>query len=206
MINYFNKSALNWDSNPEKSERAKALALEIHNLIAGKDYTNALEFGCGTGILSFLLKDDFSQITLMDNSDGMLKEVNKKITKGRIRHFKLVHLDLEKEELHEKFDVIYSLLTMHHIKEIETVIQKFSQMLNNKGILILADLEKEDGSFHSKNESGVQHNGFHCHDLVVVFTKYGLRAQFCKTFYSLKKSHENGIEKEYPLFLIMAEK
>lgn len=206
MFNYFNKSALNWDSDSKKNKRSKIFAEEIRQLIKEKKLSTALEYGCATGILSFFLKDDFQQITLADNSDGMLKVLNKKVTKSKIRHFRPLHLDLEKEELHEKFDVIYSLMTMHHIKDIDTVIQKFSQMLNNKGIIILADLEKEDGTFHAKKEIGVEHHGFHRHELVVILAKYGLTAQYCKTFYNIKKNHETGLTKEYPLFLIMAEK
>ena len=40
---------------------------------------HALDYGCGTGLLSFPLKDELGHITLNDNSAGMLEVVQEKI-------------------------------------------------------------------------------------------------------------------------------
>jgi 2-polyprenyl-3-methyl-5-hydroxy-6-metoxy-1,4-benzoquinol methylase len=81
----------------------------------------------------------------------------KKITSGIS---KCCIIDLENEELSEKFDVIYTLMTLHHIKDIEKVIKKFSSMLKKNGILFIGDLEKEEGDFHKQENNHDVHFGF----------------------------------------------
>lgn len=76
----FNDYAKTWDTD-ERINRAKIIAQEISNSIEfGKNYS-AMEFGCGTGLISFNLHDKFEGITLVDSSKGMwiysiLKSIN----------------------------------------------------------------------------------------------------------------------------------
>ena len=60
MENYFDQMALNWDENPMNILRTKAVAEEIIKLLNKTGKNTALEFGSGTGLLSFALKDYFS--------------------------------------------------------------------------------------------------------------------------------------------------
>ena len=55
----------------------------------------ALEYGAGTGITSFLLKDYLKEITLMDNSSEMVKVINEKIKTSEVRNLKTLNFDLE---------------------------------------------------------------------------------------------------------------
>ena len=75
---YFDKEAQDWDNDSQKVERAEVFANEINNFIQPNKKLNALEFGCGTGLLSFKLKDFFKTITLVDNSKGMIAVLQKK--------------------------------------------------------------------------------------------------------------------------------
>jgi ubiquinone/menaquinone biosynthesis C-methylase UbiE len=45
----------------------------------------ALEYGAGTGILSFLLSESFSEITLMDNSQEMVNVMHEKVISGKLK-------------------------------------------------------------------------------------------------------------------------
>ena len=56
------------------------------------------------------------------------------------------------------FDLIYTLMVLHHVGDVETIIRKFRGLLNPGGYLAIADLYSEDGSFHGEGFSG--HMGF----------------------------------------------
>ena len=69
----FDARAREWDKDKMHMERSVAIAAELEKMVPLNQSMNALEYGAGTGILSFLLKDRFSEITLMDNSQEMIK-------------------------------------------------------------------------------------------------------------------------------------
>ena len=50
----------------------------------------AMEFGAGTGLLSFILKDHLKEITLIDNSEGMVKVLNEKVLTTKAGNMKVV--------------------------------------------------------------------------------------------------------------------
>lgn len=50
-------------------------------------------------------------------------------------------------------------MTMHHIKDIQSMFNDFYTMLNDNGVLAIADLDIEDGTFHTE-DTGVFHFGF----------------------------------------------
>ena len=63
-MNEFDAKAAEWDKNPMHWDRSEAIANEIIKLIPLKKKMTALEYGAGTGITSFLLKDYLKEITL----------------------------------------------------------------------------------------------------------------------------------------------
>ena len=54
-MEHFDEKAQNWDNDITKVERANIFAREIYNFIQPDRLMNALEFGCGTGLLSYQL-------------------------------------------------------------------------------------------------------------------------------------------------------
>lgn len=85
------------------------------------------------------------------------------------------------------------------------VLQRFHEMLNKQGMLIIADLDKEDGSFHTNPEEGHVHYGFKRREIELLLLKYGFKPGYYNIFYHIKKERE-GETKEYPLFIISATK
>ena len=68
----FDARAATWDDDPTKVERAQAVADEIVARVPLTRAMRALEYGCGTGLLSFILRARLGDITLADVSDGGL--------------------------------------------------------------------------------------------------------------------------------------
>ena len=156
----FDNQAKDWDNNPIKVERAIIFAKEINKFIKPNSKMNALEFGCGTGLLSFQLKDNFKTITLVDNSEGMINVLKEKIEAANIKNFNPLLVDVLKNKLSAtNFEVIYTLMTLHHMVNLDEILTIFNNSLNNNGYLCIADLVEEDGSFHAHSPNFEGHNG-----------------------------------------------
>ena len=205
-MKHFDEQAKEWDNDPKKTERAKIFAEEIINFINPKPTDNALEFGCGTGLLSYQLKDAFKTISLADNSEGMVKVLKEKIKKQSLLNFKPLLVDLLEEDLNiGTFNVIYMLMTLHHIKDIKKVAKIFNSLLKTNGYLCIADLVEEDGSFHLNHPNFDGHNGFDKNKLSQLLINNGFTVEYYNISYVIEKELETGIRK-YPLFLMICKK
>ena len=201
----FDSRANEWDSDPAKVERAKVVAQAIRDALPFKSGMTALEYGCGTGLLSFALQDAFASITMVDTSQGMLDVLAKKIKLASLDHMHPLLVDLASGSLPSNhFDVIYTLMTMHHILDTESCLGYFHNLLNPGGFLCIADLEIEDGSFHGQEVQDV-HKGFER----VKFQSQLESAQFGNIQFSQvfeMKKNIKGKVKAFPVFLMVAEK
>ena len=199
----FDESAKTWDTD-KRINRAKVIAQAIGNLIDKDKKLNAMEFGCGTGLISFNLKDKFDKITLIDASKGMIDVVNKKIKDQKINNMEALHLDITTGSLPDfSFDVIYNSMVLHHIHDISAIAKSFYQLLNKDGYLCIVDLDEEDGSFHKEEPDFDGHNGFNHEKLKNILEDAGFSESESKTFYYDDKIIE-GQKVNYSLFLMKA--
>ena len=201
----FDEYAKLWDTD-ERINRAKIIANEIINSIDNYENVSAMEFGCGTGLVSFNLYDKFKKITLIDSSNGMMEILNSKINECKVNNMVTNCVDiLEEDSLDTKFDVIYNSMVLHHIKDTEAIIKKFHELLNKDGYLCIVDLDEEDGSFHKKYPDFDGHNGFNQEKLKSILLKVGFNDIESNTFYYDEKIIE-GQKINYSLFLMKARK
>ncbi len=204
MIN-FDERAKDWDSDPAKVERARVVADAIHAAVPLKPGMTALEYGCGTGLLSFALQNEFASITLADTSQGMLDVLAGKIQSAGVRNMHPLRLDLSSDPLPaSRFGIIYSLMALHHIPEINPLLKHFHTLLEAGGYLCISDLEKEDGSFHGKQVTGV-HHGFDRAELLRSVEAAGFSHVRFSTVHTFRKRGDDS-GRTYPLFLMVAEK
>lgn len=197
----FDSRAKTWDNEPRRIEQARIISEEIKNSIPLSDNMIALEYGCGTGLLSFFLQPYFKKILLCDSSKGMLEVVKRKIEENEIKNMVTKKLDLTEDDLLvERYDVIYTLMTLHHIIDYEKLIESFMLMLNPNGYLCIADLDKEDGTFHG--EGFVGHNGFDKFELSKILEKYNFTNIKSRICYEIEKEDKKGIKRKYPMFLL----
>jgi tRNA (cmo5U34)-methyltransferase len=202
-VNDFDTKADGWDKNRMHLERTLAVAGLLRKRIKAKPGLIGLEFGAGTGLLSFQLKDHFSEIVLLDNSRVMLNKAEEKISPEDQKKFRTIFLDLENEEFpDEKFDVIYSQMVLHHVKDIDRIFGKFKDLLHPGGILAIADLYPEDGSFHEGNPD--VHFGFEPKDLANRLAKLGFHETVAEQCFVILKESGPGNTREYPVFLLTA--
>ncbi|MEI7500955.1 MAG: class I SAM-dependent methyltransferase [Bacteroidota bacterium] len=202
-MNEFDQKAQDWDKNKMHIERTLAIADRLKKLIQEKPAMKAMEFGAGTGLLSFYLKEMFSEITLMDNSREMLKMAEQKMEAGDHSKFKTLFLNLEKDQCSgDPFNIIYSQMVLHHIKDINAIIKKFYHLLTPGGILAIADLYQEDGSFHDGDMS--VHRGFDPEKLKSIFLQQEFHYIQIDPCFVIRKEVSADKIKEYPVFLMTA--
>jgi ubiquinone/menaquinone biosynthesis C-methylase UbiE len=201
----FDERSKDWDSDPKKVERARAVAEAIRNAIPLTQTMSALEYGCGTGLLSFALQSELGQITLADTSQGMLDVLSEKITASGVTNMHPARLDLSIDPMPtEHFDLTYSLMTLHHIEDAKGILKKFHALLEPSGILCVADLDKEDGTFHTDGTTDV-HLGFERTELQRWAEDAGFVNVKFSTAYEVKKKIGDE-EKIFPVFLLTARK
>ncbi len=197
----FDIEALNWDIE-RRMDRAKAVAIKIKEIVSGRDVRTAMEYGCGTGLVSFNLIHDFEEIILADSSTGMIDVLNNKINESGIKNMIPMRLDLTEDSYTDKKpDIIYAAMVLHHIKNIGQMIESFYTVLNPDGILCIIDLDKEDGSFHAHEPNYDGHNGFSHEFIKEQFLCAGFFDVEVGTFY---KDEVIRLEKKVPYSLFYA--
>ncbi|WP_255612815.1 class I SAM-dependent methyltransferase [Marinilactibacillus sp. Marseille-P9653] len=147
-IEAFDKMAATYDK-ADRVEMAKKSANLIRRLLNHKESKSAIDFGCGTGLLSLELSDAFESILMIDSSAEMIKVVEKKIKDSSFSHLTPKHLDIETNRvLFEKVDTIFMSLVLHHIADPESLLMKLSDAIYSGGQLMIIEMERSEGSSH----------------------------------------------------------
>jgi tRNA (cmo5U34)-methyltransferase len=200
----FDNVARTWDENPIHLERSRAIAIKMQETLPLRKEMKALEYGAGTGILSFLLSEKLGHITMMDSSVEMVKVMEEKVLIRNATNLSPVLMDLEKERPYTSYDLIFNQMVLHHIKDIRSIFDKFHQMLLPDGILAIADLYTEDGSFHGE---GVDvHLGFDPEQLKKILLAVGFKNVHFEECYTVRREVPGEIAKQFPIFLLTASK
>jgi 2-polyprenyl-3-methyl-5-hydroxy-6-metoxy-1,4-benzoquinol methylase len=203
-IDHFNSKARTWDNDKEKFERARIIATKLIQVLKPNNHLTALEFGCGTGLLGFQLTQVFKEITLIDTAQEMIEVVKDKIIKQQITNVTPLCGDIFKHHQQAlKTDVIFTLMTLHHIKEIEKLIPLFYTLLHPNGYVCIADLVEEDGTFHPKEQHFDGHFGFNKNQLEQLLLNNGFQIAHYSIPYTIEKKETS---KKYPVFLLIAKK
>jgi len=156
MLIGFGKS---WDMNSRRVKNAKSIARLISkNINLTKDMT-VMDLGAGTGLLSFFISPFVHKIVALDTSPSMLEEFISKSSEFASLT-EAIHSDILSHNPSSQYDLVISSMTIHHIEDIPALFSKlYSITTSNNGSIAIADLDSEDGTFHSE-DTGVFHHGF----------------------------------------------
>jgi 2-polyprenyl-3-methyl-5-hydroxy-6-metoxy-1,4-benzoquinol methylase len=202
----FDRESSTWDEDPGRVKLARDIAEAILKTIHITPDMEALDYGCGTGLLTLLIQPHVRHITGLDSSRGMLDVLDKKIQKCGLGNVTTKRLDLEKEEaLEGPYDLITCSMTLHHAQRPDFLIKQLCNGLRPGGYLCIADLDPDKGRFHADNE-GVFHFGFEKSLMQSLFAKSGLVHVRDMTAATItKKVGPEGME-SFPVFLITGQK
>ena len=194
----FDKRADEWDTKDVRVDGAKTIADAITRKFTLTPEMEVMDFGVGTGLLGFEIAKKVKQVYGVDTSKGMLSKLQEKNTQEcTIIPY---HQDILKEPLEQKFDALISSMTLHHVQDLGAFFKTIHNNLKDGGFIAIADLEKEDGTFHSDN-TGVHHFGFDKQELCDIVAQSGFNNIIFETINIIQKPH-----KDFNIFLLGATK
>lgn len=194
----FDERAPEWDT-PERSERANAIARLILETLEPNGDARVLELGAGTGLLGLALLPHVGSVVLADASGGMLDVAEAKIASGRHPRARTLRHVLTVDPLPaERFDLVVSLMALHHVPDTAAALDHLAALLVPGGRIAIVDLEAEDGTFHSDPAEAVLH-GYDREVLRALAEDAGFRDVAFRPAWEMPK---NG--RVYPLFLVTA--
>jgi ubiquinone/menaquinone biosynthesis C-methylase UbiE len=156
----FDERARDWDT-PERIARAARVAAAIEEAVPLRPTDRLVDVGAGTGLLGLALADHVGEIVLSDPSAGMIEVATEKLAAAGLRSVRAVRHDLLVDPSPvDRFDVAVSLLVLHHLEDTAAALAAIRDLLVPGGRIALADLDTEDGSFHTSEAEGIHHLGF----------------------------------------------
>ena len=158
----FDDKAATWDDDPGHEERQIAVARAIEEAVVLSPRTHAVDIGGGTGRLSIVLADRVGSVLVTDPSGGMMKVAQDRIdAAGLGEQLSTLRADLTTDRLDETFDVAWSSMALHHVKDLDALLRAVADLLVDGGRLAIADLEDDpDGAFHAGKADFDGHHGF----------------------------------------------
>jgi tRNA (cmo5U34)-methyltransferase len=195
--NRFDEAAATWDEEPRRVRLAGAVADEVARQIHLSHDMDVLDFGCGTGLLTLALQPLVRSVTGADASSGMLDVLKQKVQARGLANVETALLDPEVPlSLDARFHLIVSSMALHHVANLAPLFSRFHEQLQPGGRVALADLDREDGSFH-EDARDVFHLGFERSELQTLLAAAGFVGLDVTTATITRKEN-----RDYPVFLI----
>ncbi len=201
MLDNFKHKAADWDS-PTKVLMSEKFVETMSKHINFSDSSKVMDFGCGTGLVGLQVVDRVNSIIMLDSSKSMTDKLKEKLSialqNGEETPDKVTVITGSIDKYNNcDLDVIFSLMALHHIEDIQATMEQFSKIIKPGGVLVIGDLMEEDGSFHG--EEVVPHNGFNIEQLAKQIENSGLDIVITYPYNSIQKG-----EKKYEQFIIVA--
>jgi len=199
MTDLFKDKAKDFEAN----EFVKALSQGIGSTILAKiklhDAMQVMDFGAGTGLITSQITPHVEKVTAVDVSPAMLELL---LAKQDLQNkVETICQDITAQPLDKKFDLIVSAMAMHHVQDTDKMVQSFAEHLKPGAQVALADLDKEDGSFHPAGVEGVYHSGFEREAFQSILERHGFKQIQFVTAHTVNRE-----DKQYPVFLAVATK
>ncbi len=112
-------------------------ARELIDKLGGKEYSQILDIGCGTGNYTLLLRKKYkgANITALDISHDMVDAARSKCGNNGIE---FIVADAEKISFSDGFDLITSNATFQWLSDLEASVRKYRQALTSGGSMVFS--------------------------------------------------------------------
>jgi ubiquinone/menaquinone biosynthesis C-methylase UbiE len=201
----FEQGAATWDDNPARVRNAETLASAILQKAEVSETDTVVDYGCGTGLVTLAVAPHVGRVIAIDSSPAMLSVLREKAQMRGLDHVATVQADLERDEPPTvEADLVLTTMVLHHVTDIPAVLRRLAAMVRPGGLLAVADLDAEDGSFHA-DRAGVVHFGFDRAWLRAQFEAAGLVQVADETANTLERDGPDG-PRRYTVFLMLGTK
>lgn len=171
----------------ERIEIANIVADEIRKHIIDGNVKDAIDYGCGTGLVGLRLLDNFKSILFVDASKNMINQVKHKIDMLQAKNAEITCSDFISEYPQNlKADYIIIVQVLLHEKDIRSLLTCLFSILNKDGHLLIVDFDK-----NANVVSNEVHNGFEQQKLANILREISFSYVKSKTFYHGKKIFMN---------------
>ncbi len=187
--NNFNKNSINYDQH---AGIQKITAEDLISFLPGKSYSDILELGSGTGILTekLIRKYPQSKIIALDSSENMIKTAKQKIVSPQVT---FISDDIMSYSPTTKFELIIANAVLHWLGDLEAFIKKYRRQLKFRGRMAfsifgpktfneLGFCLKQMGVF----EPITSENFFHKDFIRSEFSKFGFSATIEEVLYNIE--------------------
>lgn len=198
----FDELARTYDDDG-KVARSRAIVAALADAIPLTPTTRALDYGAGTGLLAVALAEHVGSVTLADPSAGMREVASERVAaRADADRFKILDLDLAVATASEAYDVVVSVLVLHHIADTAAILRRLFAAVRPGGWLAVADLDHDHGNhFHADDFGG--HTGFHRDALAAATVAAGFEAPVFRTATQLTKA-KDSVDHTFDVFLMTA--
>jgi ubiquinone/menaquinone biosynthesis C-methylase UbiE len=171
----FDDEAATWDDDPGHEKRQMVVAQAIEEAVTLTARMSAVDIGGGTGRLSILLADRVGSVLVTDPSAGMVQVARERIdAAGLGERLRAVQADLTVDRLDGTYEVAWSSMALHHVEDVDGLLQAVAGLLVDGGRLAIADLDEDpDGAFHADKIDFDGHHGFDRQRLAEQLTRAG---------------------------------
>ena len=197
MTDLFEDKARDWDTRPVPAQISAGVGAALLARVPLRPDLRVMDFGAGTGLVCAQLAPHVQMIYAVDISAAMLAQLAAKPElRGKVE---VCCQDIQDKPLGHPVELIVSAMALHHVEHTGRLLQAFAAHLPPGGRLALADLDREDGSFHPPGAEGVFHHGFDREELRALLADAGFRDVEFSTAVQVDKG-----ERRYDVFLVTA--
>ncbi len=192
----FDDEAATWDDDPDHEKRQVAVARAIEDVVDLSPAMSAVDVGGGTGRLSILLADRVGSVVVTDPSAGMVRVARQRIeAAGLGDRLRAVQADLTIDRLDGAYDVAWSSMALHHVRDLDALLRAVAGLLVDGGRLAVADLDEDpDGAFHADKVDFDGSHGFDRERLADQLAQAGfVEVRFVDATTILKEGREFGV-------------
>lgn len=197
MADLFHDKAADWDSRPVPLQISDGVVRAMLDRVPLRSDLVVMDFGAGTGLVARGIAPHVAHIHAVDVSEAMLAQLT---AKDELRGKVTAHRhDLLESALDVEVDLVVSAMAMHHVRDTAALARALFAHLRPGGRAALADLDREDGTFHPPATEGVYHSGFDRDALAAILRGAGF---VDVEFGTATVVHRDG--RPYPIFLVTA--
>lgn len=202
----FDQAAKAWDEDPGRVRLAQAVASAMVGSLGLDGSRTVLDYGAGTGLVSFALLPHVKRVLAADTSEEMLTRIRAKVasTTGAAVEPRAYSLGGE-WPFSARPDMISASMVLHHMADTAASARLFAGLLPPGGLLAVADLDTEDGSFHG-DRMHTEHKGFDRAALGDIFRQAGFEDVAFHEVLAFTRPGPDGEPRTFTVFLMTGRK